>query len=669
MVPQTQAIRKGKKSQNKGQSEKRLIQKSVLYSIFFLSLTFIAFFPSLKNDFMPTWDDNVYVTNNPIIQELSATHVKQMFTRPVNSTYVPIPLLTFAVEYSLFGDNPTPHHVTNLILHLLCTFMVFQFLRLMKLDIVYAAIGALLFGIHPMRVESVAWITERKDVLYGLFYVMAMIYYIRYQTEKAQGKKYLWLTLLFFVLALFSKIEAVSLPLSLLVIDFYLERPLKFNLIIEKIPYFFLSLLFGILGILILLKHGTLQSNEVVSFGNRIFYGLYSFSGYIIKFVFPYPQSAYYPYPLLTGFSAVITYFINPAVLVGLIFLVYRSLRTTRAVLFGALFFLVNVVFLLQIFAAGTAFFSDRFTYIPYIGLIFIAVWFLERSIKANKDRQYMAFTGITIVVIIFMIMTFNRCLVWKDSESLWSDSIEKYPEKNVPGYANLGVFYGNTEQWDKAITNLSKALAIDPKYADAYENRGVASGKIGEQNNAISDFTKAIEINPKFAKAYHNRAVAYSTIGEDKKAIDDLVSTIEIEPKYASAYTNLGLLYFKDKQFDKAIDINLKGIKLQPQNPDLYLITGRSYFEKGDHENAIKEFQRCLLIKMNEVEALLGMAQAFYLKSDRNTAFRYLDQAKSSAPELSNGMNGVASLEKSGMVFTDLNKATLTKMFSELNH
>ena len=152
--------------------------KSFYYSLVILVITFISFFPSLKNGFMQTWDDEKYVINNPMVKELSAGNVMHMFTRQVNGTYVPLPLLTFAIEYELFGNNPLPFHITNLILHLLCTLLVFQVLRLLKIDLVYAAFGALIFGVHPMRVESVAWVTERKDVLYTCFFLAGLITFI-----------------------------------------------------------------------------------------------------------------------------------------------------------------------------------------------------------------------------------------------------------------------------------------------------------------------------------------------------------------------------------------------------------------------------------------------------------------------------------------------------------
>ena len=151
-------------------------------------LTCIAFFPSLKNNFISTWDDNVYVTENPIIRHLDLQSVKQIFTRQVNGTYVPLPLLSYAIEYRFFGSNPLPFHITNLVFHLLSVLLVFQLFRLLKINILFAAAGALLFGIHPMRVESVAWIAERKDIFYSFFYLAALVTHVKFNLTGAQGK-------------------------------------------------------------------------------------------------------------------------------------------------------------------------------------------------------------------------------------------------------------------------------------------------------------------------------------------------------------------------------------------------------------------------------------------------------------------------------------------------
>ena len=523
-----------------------------------------------------------------------------MFTTPINGTYVPLPLLSFAIEYNFFGSDPLPYHISNLVLHLVCTLLVFYFLRLLKLDSIYAAFGALLFGIHPMHVESVAWITERKDLLYTLFYLGSMIFYLLYIQKDNQKWRLLYLSIIFFILSLFSKIQAVALPIGLLLIDYYLERPLKYRLAFEKIPFFLLSLLFGIAGILILKKQGVLQINETYTFFQRTFFGLYALSSYILKFFAPFNLSAFYPFPVSPDQPLPLLYYLNPLFLLLVGVLVYQSARYTRAVVFGSLFFLFNIIFLLQIVSAGIAFLADRFTYIPYIGLIFIVAWTIEKLVKKKKGIKYILFPVLSIFIILFISLTFNRCKIWENGLTLWTDVIEKYPMGNTIPYLNRGNVYMNSGQYEKAIADYS----------------------------AVS----------------------------------------EINPKNETGYLNTGFIYYQQKNFDKAIEVSLKGLKANPGNVMLYDNLAYYYFEKGDYENAVSNFRRCLEIDGNKFDAELGLAVSYYCEGDINNSKRYFNEAKEMDSRLSNGMSGIAEMERETKnSFSDKMKTILKKMFEEL--
>jgi tetratricopeptide (TPR) repeat protein len=596
---------KGKRSSVKVQSRipgenKTFFEKPLFLFIIILVFTFIAFLPSLKNEFITSWDDNVYITNNVMITQLNFTSVKEMFTTPINCTYVPLPLLSFAIEYHLFGLDPLPYHISNLVLHLVCTLLVFYFLRLLKLDSIYATFGALLFGIHPMHVESVAWITERKDLLYSLFYLGSMIFYLLYIQKDNHKWRLLYLSIIFFILSLLSKIQAVALPIALLLIDYYLERPLKFRLAFEKIPFFLLSLLFGIAGILILNKQGVLQVNETYTFFQRIFFGLYALSVYILKFFAPFNLSAFYLFPVSPDQPLPLFYYLNPLFLLLVGVLVYQSARYTRAVVFGSLFFLFNIMFLLQIVSAGIAFLADRFTYIPYIGLIFIVAWTIEQLVKKKKGIKYILFPVLSIFIILFISLTFNRCKIWENGLTLWTDVIEKYPMGNTIPYLNRGNAYLNSGQYEKAIADYS----------------------------AVS----------------------------------------EINPKNETGYLNTGFIYYQQKNFDKAIEVSLKGLKANPGNVMLYDNLAYYYFEKGDYENAVSNFRKCLEIDGNKFDAKLGLAVSYYCEGDINNSKRYFNEAKEMDSRLSNGMSGIAEMERETKnSFSDKMKMILKKMFEEL--
>jgi Tfp pilus assembly protein PilF len=594
-------------------------------------ITAIAYIPSLKGTFMDTWDDGFYITNNPMIRELNIHSVKAMFTTPVNSSYVPLPLLTYAIEYKLFGYNPLPFHITNLILHILCTLLVFQLFRLMKLNIFYAALAALLSGVHPMRVESVAWITERKDLLYSLFYLGAMIMYIKFITQKEHRSVNFIFSLLLFIFSLLSKIQAVTLPLCLLVLDYYFERPFRFRLIIEKLPFFILSLVFGIIGLIVLSKGGALKPNEVLSLGDRIFYGLYALSTYIVKFIAPFYQCASYSYPVMPGQPLPLLYYLNPVILILLAFLVFRTIHYTRVILTGTLFFLFTIIFMLQILSAGTAYLADRFTNIPYTGLFFIAGWGIQQIIETKK-RKTVVLPVLSLVILLFSVLTFNRCKIWENGETLWTDVINKYPGLFVP-YMNRGSYYELIEQSDKALKDYDEAARLNPKEITCYLSLGTLKMEMKDYKGAKSDYYKAIAL----------------------------------DPKNEIAYQNLGMVYYQEKDFDSAIELSLKELHHVPGNPAIYANLGYYYLEKDASLNAIENFRKCLKKDGNNLDANLGLALSYYYKNDRITAGQYLEKAKKIEPKLKKGMAGIAELEKAGYSYSDKQKETLRKMFEEM--
>jgi tetratricopeptide (TPR) repeat protein len=583
----------------------------VFLVILILILTFIAFFPSLKNSFVPTWDDSSFIVDNSIIRHLNFQSIKAIFTSTVLCAYVPLPILSFAIEYHFFGLNPLPYHISNLILHMGCILLVFYFFRLLKTDSIYAAFGALLFGIHPMHVESVAWVTERKDLLYTLFYLCSMILYLLYTQKQNRPWKYFIFSILFFILSLFSKIQAVALPLSLILLDYLLKRPSKSRLVYEKIPFFILSLLFGVAGVLVLKTQGVLQGNEIYSLIHRILFGLYALSSYILKFFAPFNLSALYPLPVSPK-QQLLLYYLNPLFLLLLGFLVYRSAHYTRVVVFGILFFFFNILFLLQIVSAGTAFLSDRFTYIPYIGLIFIIAWTLEKIIKKKKNMKYILFPAMFIFIVLFISLTFNRCKTWANGVILWTDVIEKYPNEAFMAYYDRGVEYYKLNQVDKAIDDYTSAIGINPNYKEAYYDRGVVYGSIGQWDKAISDYSRTIEISPNFDSAYSNRGVLYAYLGQWDKAISDCSRAIEIDPNFESAYSNRGNVYGNLKQWDKAISDYSRAIEIDPNYKEAYYNRSSAYGNLGQWERAISDCFKAIGIDPNYKEAYYNLGIAY---------------------------------------------------------
>jgi len=580
-----------------------LFNKHIILLIVILIITFLAFLPSLSNQFIKTWDDNVYVTENPMITHLNWKTIQESFTTQRNGTYVPLPLLTWAVEFKLFGLNPFPYHLDNLILHLLCTLLVYWLFRLLRLPGIYAALGAFLFGIHPMHVESVAWITERKDLLFSLFYLGSLITYVKFILSKNGNLKYLLLTLLLFVLSLFSKIQAVSLPLSLLLLDYFFDRPLKLNLLYEKISFFFFSLIFGLGGYYILQTLGGIDIHDPYTLSERVLIGLFSLSAYLVKLITPINLSCHYPYPIVSGNTLPILFYLNLVFLLGLAILVYLSARKTKAIVFGSLFFLFNVIFLLQFLRAGEAFQADRFSYLSYIGLFFIVAWAAHKFSNRNKFSQIIIISLVLIGTAFFFTNTYARCKVWKDSITLWDDVISKYDNAPV-AYDNRGVAYGDLGQWEKTLDDFSKAISIDPNYAKAYYDRGVAYGNLEQWDMAITDFSRAISIDQKFADAYSSRGNAYSKSGQLDKSIADFSTAIRFDPQNAMAYYDRGNARSNLGQWEEAIEDYSKAILINPEYSLAWSNRGAVYGNLGQLDKAIADFTKALEIDPNNDKA-----------------------------------------------------------------
>jgi protein O-mannosyl-transferase len=577
-----------------------------------LILVFIAFIPTLNNDFIPSWDDHIYVTDNLMIRHLDFASIKGFFSTAINGTYVPLTLLSFAIEYRFFGLDPLPYHVTNLLLHLACTLLVFRLFRLLKVDPVYAAVGALFFGIHPMHVESVAWITERKDLLYGIFYLASLVAYINHINNPRSRWKWISLSLFFFCLSLFSKIQAVTLPLSLFLIDYLLLRafglksrasenetnsgysspepfPVRkeaargigtLKIILEKVPYLALSLIFGIYGLLVLGKLGALQFNDGATLWQRMFMGMFALANYILKFVAPFRLSALYPLPGSSTMSSLMLYGLSPAILILAVYLVCRFARNTRAVIFGSLFFLVNVMFLLQVVRVGSAFAADRFTYIPYIGLIFIVIWALKEIDKRKESARRPVAVIVSLFIIVFLAMTWDRCETWKNDETLWTDVIEKHPSASPMPYNNRATWFNARKQWDNSISDCSKAIAIAPRESIAYSNRGLAYMSLGDFKKAIADLSFAVQIRPDFANAWANRGIAFLNTQAWDRAVADLTKALELNPRDADSYVNRGIAFDNQGEYEKAISDYSAAISIDP-NLQLAYANRQAAFQK----------------------------------------------------------------------------------------
>jgi tetratricopeptide (TPR) repeat protein len=565
-----------------------------------LAITLVVFLPAMQNDFV-NWDDDRYVLNSRVIKDLSPENIRIFFTEYHHGLYQPLTLLSLAIDHAIGGPGPFLYHLVNVILHLFNTGLVFLLIYLLAGHLHVAFIAALLFGIHTLHVESVAWVTERKDVLYAAFFLSSLIAYLRYVTN---GKgRYFALALLLFLLSLLSKAQAVSLAFTLFILDFWFSRPLRDKkVLLEKLPFLALSLLFGVLALHAQSSVGALSEASGTPLSDRIAFASFGLSQYVIKLLAPFRLAAIYPYPNWAGEAFPPQMWIYPALVVAVLAGVAFSLRSSKVLAVGAAFFLVNIGLMLQVVPAGTAFMADRFTYVPSVGFVFLVGMgyhhLTQRIPRLLRPLQL----GLTGYVILLGGLTFQRVQVWNDSLSLWNDVLEKFPSTkyalNNRGVALLAV--GDTKG---AIRDFERAIEIDPEYSKPFENRGGARLSQGDYPGAIEDFTQAIRLTPEgAATAFYNRGLAHDYLGNPVLAIEDYDEAIRLDPDLATAYYSRGSARGNIGDLAGAVDDFGRAAQLDSADPRPILNRGVVWLTVGDTVSACRDW---------DVAAKLGSAAA----------------------------------------------------------
>jgi tetratricopeptide (TPR) repeat protein len=568
-----------------------------------LLLTLIVYFPSLINGFT-NWDDNEYI-NNPFVNNLSFAGIVKIFSVYFSGNYHPLTLISLGIDHLIGGENPFIYHFTNLILHLGNTFLVFLLVKRLTQNNLIAILTFMLFGVHTLHVESVAWVSERKDVLYSFFYLASLTIYTNY----ASGRKgvYYGLSLIFFLFSLLAKGQAVVLVTILPFIDYVKGRKwFSVKVLSEKIPFFLLSLFF------IWIAFRAQESAKAIDFSyfslpERFAFASYGLAQYLIKSILPFGLSAYYPYPprLLTGGipSFYWFYLISlPLFLTGSYFLIKRS----KIYVFGLGMFLLNLLPLLQLIPVGGAMMADRYFYMPSVGLL---LCFTAGLLEIRKPRIRYAMTGLFILGL--SILSFSRIMVWKESLTLWNDVISKYDYAKV-AFCDRGLAYSSLGQWDKAIADYNQAIRIDPENFNANYNRGLAYTALEQWDKAITDYTRAIRINPKYIKAYSNRSVAYNNLGQWDKSIADCSIAIGIDPDYKETYSNRGIAYCNLGQWNKAIADYAKAIELDPNYATACYNLGVAHYNLEQIDKAIEDFTRALAIDPKYTDAYYNRGLAY---------------------------------------------------------
>jgi tetratricopeptide (TPR) repeat protein len=629
-------------------------------------VTMLVYLPALHNNFV-AWDDILYVTDNSHIRSLGGSFFLWAFSDFFAANWHPLTWISHALDYAVWGLNPLGHHLTSIILHALNTFLVVALLiRLLdayrtkhdpsflndRAVLVAGGTAGLLFGLHPLHVESVAWVSERKDLLCALFFLLSIMLYAKYASGRTTGdgkrqpdgdgkdgaggrnflfNRYYLAALGFFILALLSKPMAVTLPVVLLILDWHpFDRIRSWRTFgaacVEKLPFFVLSLASSVMTVLAQKAGGALLSVAVTPWQTRLPVGAKAVIGYLENMAWPLNLVPFYPYPETASWAS--WEYIAPLALeAGITVLcVVLAVQKRKTGLAAWGYYCATLVPVLGIVQVGGQSMADRYTYLPSLGPFIVlglgAAWVWERAHAQDKPgpsvRLFIA-AAAACIVFFLSFATIRQTGVWKDSLSLWSYEIAREPGVAL-AYNNRGLTYDDMGRLDLAVEDFTRAIELSPFEYKAYSNRGKAFSKLGMLDKAIEDFTVIINQDPSSYWAYVNRGKAYYNKGRIDQAIDDYNKAINLNPSELGAYLNRGMAFGDKGLLGKAIEDYQSVIARDPLNITAYNNMGALYGKEGMPARAIEAFSRAIAMGPDCAESYYnrGVAYASEGQNDR---------------------------------------------------
>ncbi|MBT4020895.1 tetratricopeptide repeat protein [Candidatus Peribacteria bacterium] len=600
-------------------------RRAVIVVIFFLAINLLIYSQSLNNKFV-RWDDGLLIYENPIVRNLSVSSVAAAFSTYDPELYIPLTFISYQIDYLVGGVDPFMYHVTNLLLHTLNSLLVFLFAYFLLKNRFAALFCGVLFAVHPLNAEAVVWASARKDLLATFFFLGALVSYLKSTHYSLQTTHRLYvnkLSILCFLLSLLSKVSVIALPLVLLLIDYLKDRKIDRGVILEKIPYFALSIIFGIVAIF-----GKAEVIEGIGFTDTVIMACRSGIFYISKIFIPTGLSVLYP----AGDSISIfdpIYFVPVILVIGLMSsLIY--FRKNKLFVFSILFFLINLIPSFTNFAKdGDLYFaSDRYAYIPMIGVLILicALLFKFKKKLLHNYSLLIIHCSFLIVICIFAALSFFQSRVWASTESLFTNVIERYPNMSHRAHNNIGNVYRRQDDLDKAIAEFEIALSIKP-HPKTYGNLGAVYRKNGDTLKALEQYRKAMELDPENAEPYFGLGLVYAASNDFGNALDNYNRALELDPRYAEAYSNIGALYASRGDYERAVENYLNAIEANSMFIQAYYNLGVSYSQLGKNSEAISAYEGAIEIHPNFVAARLNLGILYYGKKRIDDAVYEFEQ------------------------------------------
>jgi len=524
-------------------------------------LTLVALGGVLGNGFV-AYDDGVYVAANEHVRNgLEGESIGWAFTTTENSNWHPVTWISHMLDVQLFGLDAGKHHRTNLALHAANTVLLLLILVRMTGALWRPAFAAALFAVHPLHVESVAWIAERKDVLSTLFWLLTLAAWLRWLSSKTSARYAVVLVL--FAVGLMTKPMLVTLPFTLLLFDFWpLKRTAHSSLLKEKAPLFAMAVASCVVTVWAQRAGGALQSLESFAFSERLANAMLSYVGYLGKTLWPASLAVFYPYAHVRLASP--TAIASTLIVIFITMAVLRFEKKIPYVTFGWLWYLATLVPVIGFVQIGQQAMADRYTYVPLIGIFVAVAWVLAEFARRSRAARFLVATSAAFAMAGLLVVTRVQVRTWADSVSLFTHALA-VTKDNWTAHNNLGGFFSESGKPDLAIAEFEKTLRIRPDFAEGHYNLALALGRTGRQEESIEHYGEALRLKPDYVEAHYNLANTLLLAGRLPEAMEQYGSALRLRPNDANAHNNLAVALNRSGRRSEAIAHYREALRIRP--------------------------------------------------------------------------------------------------------
>jgi tetratricopeptide (TPR) repeat protein len=639
----------------------------LLICVFLISVTFAVYWPAVNHEFVK-YDDDKYVTDNLEVKSgLSRQGIRWAFTSGYASNWHPVTWLSHMADCEFFGLRAGAHHLTSVLFHIANTLLLFVVLKRMTGALWGSCFVAAVFGLHPLHVESVAWVAERKDVLSTFFWMLTMWAYVRY-AEHPKVSRYL-LTLALFVLGIMAKPMLVTLPFVLLLLDYWPLERIQFGrcvgngdlqnnneqdvlrqkpilqLVLEKVPFFVISIVSSVVTVFVQRIGGAVPTMEALGVKVRVGNAVVSYIGYIEKMFWPSRLAVLYPHPAGSLSMTRVAVCGLLLVLMSICFIYFDHRRRYLAV--GWLWYIGTLVPVIGLVQVGVQAMADRYTYIPLTGLFIIIAWGASELVRGRRYRRVVSALSAVAVLSAAICLTSLQLRRWQNSITLFEHTID-VTSNNWLIHNNYGNILKEMGRVDEAVEHFYESLRIRPNSAEVHNNLGNALGKLGKIDEEIEHYEKALKLKPKFPAAHYNLATALAKQGKMDEAIAEYREALRFGPRDVDALRNLGFALAEQGNFNEAIKHYRKALEIEPKNIIAHGRLGLALAGVGKIDEAIRQCRIVLSARPEDAEMHFNVGVLLERQGKIGEAIKEYQQALAINPDYTQASERLkAALEK----------------------